>query len=37
MQRLNAAVDLEKQTPEQVIRRWRREQGLTPASPETVR
>ena len=31
MQRLNAAVDLEKQTPEQVIRRWRREQGLVPA------
>lgn len=25
MQRLNAAVDLERQTPEQVVRRWRRE------------
>ncbi len=34
MQRLNAAVDLEKQTPEQVIRLWRREQGLLPVTPE---
>lgn len=34
MQRLNAAVDLEHRSPEQVIRQWRREQGLTPAPPE---
>jgi glycine betaine/choline ABC-type transport system substrate-binding protein len=25
MQRLNAAVDLERKTPEEVIRQWRRE------------
>ena len=31
MQRLNAAVDLQGQTPEQVVRRWRAESGL--ASP----
>jgi osmoprotectant transport system permease protein len=28
MQRLNAAVDLEHQAPDQVVRRWRREVGL---------
>jgi osmoprotectant transport system permease protein len=37
MQKLNAAVDQQRQTPEQVVRRWRQETGLAavpgPASP----
>jgi osmoprotectant transport system permease protein len=34
MQRLNAAVDLQGQTPEQVVRRWREESGLAMAGPD---
>jgi osmoprotectant transport system permease protein len=34
MQRLNAAVDLDKQTPEQVIRRWRRETLAAASDPQ---
>ncbi|MFN7899225.1 MAG: glycine betaine ABC transporter substrate-binding protein [Synechococcaceae cyanobacterium] len=34
MQRLNAAVDLQGQTPEQVVRRWREESGLAKQGPE---
>jgi osmoprotectant transport system permease protein len=33
MQKLNAAVDQQRQTPEQVVRRWRQETGLAVAVP----
>lgn len=34
MQRLNASVDLQGQTPEQVVQRWREENGLATEAPE---
>ena len=34
MQRLNAAVDLEHRTPEQVIRRWRQQQAAQSSDPQ---
>jgi osmoprotectant transport system permease protein len=36
MQKLNAAVDQQRQTPEQVVRRWRQESGLVAAVPGRV-
>jgi hypothetical protein len=33
MQKLNAAVDQQRQTPEQVVCRWRQETGLAAAIP----
>ena len=36
MQNLNAAVDQQRQTPEQVVRRWRQETGLASAVPVAV-
>jgi osmoprotectant transport system permease protein len=36
MQKLNAAVDQQRQTPEQVVRRWRQESGLAAAVPFRV-
>ena len=36
MQNLNAAVDQQRQTPEQVVRRWRQETGLAAAVPVLV-
>jgi osmoprotectant transport system permease protein len=33
MQKLNAAVDQQRQTPEQVVRRWRQETGLAATVP----
>jgi hypothetical protein len=36
MQKLNAAVDQQRQTPEQVVRRWRQESGLAAAIPFRV-
>jgi osmoprotectant transport system permease protein len=36
MQKLNAAVDQQRQTPEQVVRRWRQETGLAAAVPGRV-
>ena len=36
MQNLNAAVDQQRQTPEQVVRRWRQETGLAAAVPVAV-
>ena len=36
MQNLNAAVDQQRQTPEQVVRRWRQETGLAAAVPGRV-
>ena len=36
MQKLNAAVDQQRQTPEQVVRRWRQETGLASAIPGPV-
>jgi osmoprotectant transport system permease protein len=36
MQNLNAAVDQQRQTPEQVVRRWRQETGLAAAIPVPV-
>ncbi len=36
MQNLNAAVDQQRQTPEQVVRRWRQETGLAAAVPVPV-
>jgi osmoprotectant transport system permease protein len=36
MQNLNAAVDQQRQTPEQVVRRWRQETGLAAAVPGPV-
>ena len=36
MQKLNAAVDQQRQTPEQVVRRWRQETGLAAAVPDRV-
>ena len=36
MQKLNAAVDQQRQTPEQVVRRWRQETGLAAAVPVAV-
>jgi osmoprotectant transport system permease protein len=36
MQKLNAAVDQQRQTPEQVVRRWRQETGLAVAVPFSV-
>jgi osmoprotectant transport system permease protein len=36
MQKLNAAVDQQRQTPEQVVRRWRQESGLAAAVPGRV-
>ena len=34
MQRLNAAVDLEKHSPEQVIRQWRQDQAARSSSEQ---
>ena len=36
MQKLNAAVDQQRQTPEQVVRRWRQETGLAATVPGRV-
>ena len=36
MQKLNAAVDQQRQTPEQVVRRWRQETGLAATVPGPV-
>jgi osmoprotectant transport system permease protein len=36
MQNLNAAVDQQRQTPEQVVRRWRQETGLAAAAAVAV-
>jgi glycine betaine/choline ABC-type transport system substrate-binding protein len=37
MRELNAAVDLERRTPEEVVRQWRLEKGLGRPGAERVR